>query len=67
MARGYDYTTIQLAQLLQLWQRDRVNVTFMIGGPYKIVPDIKERAKFLLRYSSSITLPHALVRVLLIG
>ena len=60
---GKALTTEQLAQFLQLRARDGRHVAFCIGGPDGIAPTIDAQAE--LRWSlSSLTLPHALVRVI---
>ncbi|HTH60982.1 MAG TPA: 23S rRNA (pseudouridine(1915)-N(3))-methyltransferase RlmH [Paraburkholderia sp.] len=62
--RGRDWTTMQLATALPDWQRDGRDVAFLIGGADGLDPQLKARADLLLRLSS-LTLPHAMVRVLL--
>jgi len=62
--RGKDWTTMQLARALPLWQQDGRDVAFLIGGADGLDPELKSRADTLLRLSS-LTLPHAMVRVLL--
>ncbi|MEM5423215.1 23S rRNA (pseudouridine(1915)-N(3))-methyltransferase RlmH [Paraburkholderia ferrariae] len=62
--RGRDWTTMQLAKTLPLWQQDGRDVAFLIGGADGLDPELKSRADTLLRLSS-LTLPHAMVRVLL--
>ncbi|MCF7696323.1 MULTISPECIES: 23S rRNA (pseudouridine(1915)-N(3))-methyltransferase RlmH [Mycetohabitans] len=61
---GLDWTTMQLAQHLPRWQQDGRDVAFVIGGADGLDPAIKAQADLLLRLSS-LTLPHAMVRVLL--
>ncbi|SIT73344.1 23S rRNA (pseudouridine1915-N3)-methyltransferase [Burkholderia sp. b13] len=61
---GLDWTTMQLAQQLPRWQQDGRDVAFVIGGADGLDPAIKAQADLLLRLSS-LTLPHAMVRVLL--
>jgi len=62
--RGRDLTTAQLARLLDGWLAGGRDVGFLIGGPDGLDPGLKARADLQLRLSS-LTLPHALVRVLL--
>jgi 23S rRNA (pseudouridine1915-N3)-methyltransferase len=62
--RGKDWTTTQLAEHLQQWRDGAERVAFVIGGPDGLAADFKRSARLLLRLSS-LTLPHALVRVLL--
>jgi 23S rRNA (pseudouridine1915-N3)-methyltransferase len=62
--RGKDWTTMQLAQALQTWRDEAQPVAFVIGGPDGLADEFKRNARMLLRLSS-LTLPHALARVLL--
>ena len=60
---GKALSTEQLAQLLQVRARDARPVAFCIGGPEGLAPEVDTRADF--RWSlSALTLPHALVRVI---
>ena len=61
---GKDVTTLQLSQLLTQWQQDGRDVVFVIGGADGLNAEFKARAGLLVRISS-LTLPHAMVRVLL--
>ncbi len=62
--RGQDVTTRQLAGLLAGWMAEGEDVAFIIGGADGLAPEIKAAGHATLRLSS-LTLPHALVRVLL--
>jgi len=62
--RGKDWTTSQLAEQLQAWRDASERVAFVIGGPDGLDSDFKRAARMQLRLSS-LTLPHALARVLL--
>lgn len=62
--RGADLTTRQLAQRMSGWMEGGSDVALIIGGADGLAPEIKESADEMLRLSS-LTLPHALVRVLL--
>lgn len=62
--RGADLTTQQLAARLRQWMETGDDVAFVIGGPDGLAPDLKSAADETLRLSS-LTLPHALARVLL--
>jgi 23S rRNA (pseudouridine1915-N3)-methyltransferase len=62
--RGKDWSTSQLAQELQRWRDEAQPVAFAIGGPDGLAPSFKRDARLQLRLSS-LTLPHALARVLL--
>jgi 23S rRNA (pseudouridine1915-N3)-methyltransferase len=61
---GRDLDSKELAGAYARWQREGGNVAIVIGGPDGLHASIKERAALLLRLSS-LTLPHALVRVVL--
>lgn len=62
--RGEDLDTRQLAQRLERWQAGGEDVALVIGGPDGLDPGFKASAHERLRLSS-LTLPHAMVRVLL--
>lgn len=62
--RGEDLTTRALAQRLERWQASGDDVALLIGGPDGLDPAIKQSAAEAVRLSS-LTLPHAMVRVLL--
>lgn len=62
--RGDAPTTLQLAGRLEKWMAGGDDVAFIIGGPDGLDPRIKDSAHETLRLSS-LTLPHALVRVIL--
>jgi len=62
--RGKDWTTRQLADQLGRWRDAAEPVAFAIGGPDGLDDSIKRAARLQLRLSS-LTLPHALARVLL--
>lgn len=62
--RGADISTRDLAARLQRWQTDGEDVVFLIGGPDGLAAGLKRDAHESLRLSS-LTLPHALVRVVL--
>lgn len=61
---GQRVTTAQLAQRLALWKGDGRDVAFVIGGPDGLDDALVAGADETLRLSD-LTLPHALVRVLL--
>lgn len=61
---GRDTDTQALAGHYGRWQRTGGDVAFAIGGPDGLHESVKTRAATLLRISS-LTLPHALVRVIL--
>jgi ribosome-associated protein len=62
--RGEAPTTRQLAERLAKWMAGGDDVAFIIGGPDGLDPRIKNTADETMRLSS-LTLPHALVRVIL--
>ena len=61
---GREPTTADLAQMLNRWLGEGRDVALLIGGPDGLDPALKAGADMQLRLSS-LTLPHALVRVLL--
>jgi 23S rRNA (pseudouridine1915-N3)-methyltransferase len=63
--RGTSLTTLALAQKLKHWQLDADDVALIIGGPDGLDPEFKKNAHERIRLSD-LTLPHAMVRVLLI-
>ncbi|AJP49251.1 50S rRNA methyltransferase [Rugosibacter aromaticivorans] len=62
--QGDVVTTRQLSERLTQWMAGGCDVAFLIGGPDGLATRIKETAHETLRLSS-LTLPHALVRVIL--
>jgi len=62
--RGTQPTTKQLAAQMQDWMREGHDVAFIIGGADGLHESVKQAAQQLLALSS-LTLPHAFVRVLL--
>jgi len=62
--RGEAPTTKQLAERLAKWMSSGSDVAFIIGGPDGLDVRLKNTAHETLRLSS-LTLPHALVRVIL--
>jgi len=63
--RGTAVTTMALADNLKNWQLSGDDVAIVIGGPDGLDPGFKQAAHQRLRLSD-LTLPHAMVRVLLI-
>jgi 23S rRNA (pseudouridine1915-N3)-methyltransferase len=63
--RGIALTTKALAQQLQQWQLGGDDVALVIGGPDGLDPAFRAEAHQRVRLSD-LTLPHAMVRVLLI-
>ena len=62
--RGEDLTTRKLAQRMENWQNGGDDVALIIGGPDGLAPALKSTAHETMRLSS-LTLPHAMVRVML--
>ncbi len=63
--RGTTLTTMALASKLQNWQLEGDDVALVIGGPDGLDPAFKSAAHERIRLSD-LTLPHAMVRVLLV-
>jgi 23S rRNA (pseudouridine1915-N3)-methyltransferase len=63
--RGTHLTTLALAQKLKAWQLESDDVALVIGGPDGLDPEFRAQAHERIRLSD-LTLPHAMVRVLLI-
>jgi len=63
--RGKDQTTQQLSKQLASWRQDGLDITFLIGGADGLDPSLKESAHAMWRLSS-LTLPHAMARLILI-
>lgn len=63
--RGTALTTKALAARLQGWQLEGDDVALVIGGPDGTDPGLRQAAHERIRLSD-LTLPHAMVRVLLI-
>ena len=62
--RGTALTTNALAAKLKGWQLDATDVALVIGGPDGLDPGLRAAAHERIRLSD-LTLPHAMVRVLL--
>ncbi len=63
--RGSALTTVALADRLRQWQGQGGDVALLIGGPDGLDPALRQAAHERIRLSD-LTLPHALVRVLLV-
>ena len=63
--RGTSLTTAALAYKLKAWQLGADDVALVIGGPDGLDPGFRQTAHERIRLSD-LTLPHAMVRVLLI-
>jgi len=62
--RGTRLNTLELAERLRTWLGDGRDVVFLVGGPDGLDPALRRTADETMRLSD-LTLPHALVRVLL--
>ncbi len=62
--RGKDLSTMDLSAAMTQWRSDGRDVAFIIGGPDGLDGELKRSCDRLIRLSS-LTLPHAMVRVLL--
>ena len=62
--RGADLSTVQLAERLQGWMRSGGATAFVIGGADGIDAELKGQADESIRLSS-LTLPHAVARLIL--
>lgn len=62
--RGADLTTLKLAGRLEAWMREGGDTAFVIGGADGIDEALKQRADDCIRLSS-LTLPHAMARLIL--
>ncbi|MDR2507300.1 MAG: 23S rRNA (pseudouridine(1915)-N(3))-methyltransferase RlmH [Candidatus Accumulibacter sp.] len=62
--RGADITTLELAERLESWMRQGGDTAFVVGGAEGLDEEIKRHARETLRLSS-LTLPHAMARLLL--
>ena len=63
--RGDSITTLALSQRMLHWQSESQEVALLIGGPDGLDPDLRREADERIRLSD-LTLPHAMVRVLLV-
>ena len=63
--RGKDQTTQQLATQLANWRQEGIDIAFLIGGADGLDASLKENTQALWRLSS-LTLSHAMARVLLV-
>jgi 23S rRNA (pseudouridine1915-N3)-methyltransferase len=63
--RGRDWTTAQFAAALGQWRDEARDPAFVIGGADGLDDGLRQQAALCLRLSS-MTLPHALARVVLV-
>ena len=62
--RGHNLTTVKLSQRLEDWMREGGDTAFIIGGADGIDEELKQKANEMIRLSS-LTLPHAMARLVL--
>lgn len=62
--RGTRRTSVELADRIRTWMHEGRDVAFLIGGPDGLHSSLKSTADETLRLSE-LTLPHAMVRLLL--
>jgi 23S rRNA (pseudouridine1915-N3)-methyltransferase len=63
--RGERWTTVELSRRIDHWQMEGMNVAWIIGGPDGLSPSLRAPQVPSIRLSD-MTLPHQLVRVILI-
>jgi 23S rRNA (pseudouridine1915-N3)-methyltransferase len=63
--RGDALTTLALSRRMRDWQSEAQDVALLIGGPDGLDPALRQSAHERIRLSD-LTLPHAMVRVLLV-
>ena len=63
--RGDTLTTLALSRRMLRWQAEAQEVALLIGGPDGLDPELRREAHERIRLSD-LTLPHAMVRVLLV-
>jgi len=63
--RGLRLSTMALADKLKTWQQSGDDLALVIGGPDGLDPAFRQAAQERIRLSD-LTLPHALVRILLV-
>lgn len=62
---GKDFTTVDFAKKISSWRDAGESLAFVIGGADGLDPSLKAQARAMMRLSS-MTLPHAMARVLLV-
>ena len=62
---GRDFTSMDFAKKFEGWKNEGCGVTFLIGGADGLDAELKKSARMMLRLSS-MTLPHAFARVMLV-
>jgi len=62
--RGESFTTHQFADFLNKLALKKTNITFLVGGPDGLDPNLKLKSDRIVKLSS-MTLPHSLARLIL--
>lgn len=62
--KGQQWSTEQLANRVALWRHEGRDISLLVGGPDGLAPDCLKRAQHIWSLSR-LTLPHALVRVVI--
>ena len=62
---GRDYSTHKFSEILGVWHDNSQSLAILIGGPDGLDPELKKSCQSMLRLSS-MTMPHPMVRVVLI-
>lgn len=62
---GKDFTTVDFVKKISSWRDAGESLAFVIGGADGLDPSLKTQARAMMRLSS-MTLPHAMARVLLV-
>lgn len=63
--KGESWSTLTLANHLKQWQLQRMDICLLIGGPAGLDPSCKTKAEYQWSLSA-LTLPHSLVRVIVV-
>ena len=63
--RGKDVSTHDLANQMNDWRQNGKDIFLLIGGADGLDPELKKEAQSMIRLSS-MTLPHAMARVILV-
>ncbi len=63
--KGRNWSTEQLAEKIARWQMDGLQIALLIGGPDGLAGEVLQLAKERWSFSN-LTLPHPLVRVVLV-
>lgn len=63
--RGRDFTTVDFSKKIASWRDSGDSLAFVIGGADGLDSQLKKEASMMLRLSS-MTLPHAMARVMLV-